>query len=197
MTRATSRPRSRWGLVGPPLGTAAVSRALRSFETAPRRAAVLFDAAWTNERGMTGALLKYTKRIVARPSDYEMPGWVSVDAAIGFLKGLAGDKPGLRGFLLSACAAFLSACLPLTVFRMKRGRSSCLCSMPVGGLRNVPADRGLCLDENLPDVRSQCLLARSIPPKKNYSPAQSPFDFRQIIFIFAKELGFPGFARDP
>ena len=56
---------------------------------------------------MTGALLKYTKRIVARPSDYEMPGWVSsVDAAIGFLKGQAGDQPGLRGFLVSAGAAF-------------------------------------------------------------------------------------------
>ena len=92
--------------MGPPLGTAAVSRALRSFETAPRRAAVLFDAAWTNERGMTGALLKYTKRIVARPSDYEMPGWVSVDAAIGFLKGQAGDQPGLRGFLVSAGVVF-------------------------------------------------------------------------------------------
>ena len=84
-------------------------------DRAAPRGAVLFDAAWTNERGMAGALLKYTKRIVARPSDYEMPGWVSVDAAIGFLKGQAGDQPGLRGFIVSAVVAFsLPACPSLS-----------------------------------------------------------------------------------
>ena len=48
--------------------------------------AVLFDAAWTSEREMGTALLEYTKKIVARPEQGRIPGWVSVAGALGFLK---------------------------------------------------------------------------------------------------------------
>ena len=49
--------------------------------------AVLFDAALTSEREMETALLEYTKKIVARPEQYRILGWVSVAGALGFLKG--------------------------------------------------------------------------------------------------------------
>ena len=48
--------------------------------------AVIFDAAWTSEREMETALLEFTKKIVARPEQGSIPGWVPVAGALGFLK---------------------------------------------------------------------------------------------------------------
>ena len=48
--------------------------------------AVLHDAAWMTERDLQGALLVHTRKIVAHPELYSLPGWESVQKALEFLK---------------------------------------------------------------------------------------------------------------
>ena len=69
-----------------------------------RDGAVLFDAAWLTERDLEGALLVHTRAIVAHPGAYSLPGWVSVQAALDFLKaGAKGERKGpLEAFLRAA-----------------------------------------------------------------------------------------------
>lgn len=66
--------------------------------------AELFDAKWMTERDMEGALLLHTRAIVQSPQDYSIPGWVSVEKALDFLKEEAGkeDRGPLSAFLRSA-----------------------------------------------------------------------------------------------
>ena len=66
--------------------------------------AELFDAKWMTERDMEGALILHTRAIVQSPQDYSIPGWVSVEKALVFLKEEAGkeDRGPLSAFLRSA-----------------------------------------------------------------------------------------------
>jgi hypothetical protein len=56
------------------------------------------------ERDMEGALILHTRAIVQSPQDYSIPGWVSVEKALVFLKEEAGkeDRGPLSAFLRSA-----------------------------------------------------------------------------------------------
>ena len=66
--------------------------------------AELFDAKWMTERDMEGALLLHTRAIVQSPQDYSIPGWVSVEKALDFLKEEAAkeNRGPLSAFLRSA-----------------------------------------------------------------------------------------------
>ena len=72
--------------------------------------AVLYDRAWLTERGLADALLVHTKRIVQNPADFSLPGWISVQRALLFLKASAaqgGVREGpLRIFLKAAGVMF-------------------------------------------------------------------------------------------
>ena len=72
--------------------------------------AVLYDRAWLTERGLEDALLVHTKRIVQNPADFSLPGWISVQRALLFLKASAaqgGVREGpMRTFLKAAGVEF-------------------------------------------------------------------------------------------
>ena len=63
--------------------------------------AELYDRAWLTERGLEGALLVHTRRIVKDHEDFTLPGWESVEKALAFLKaGAKGTREGpMRAFL--------------------------------------------------------------------------------------------------
>ena len=58
------------------------------------------------ERGLEGALMFHTKAIVANPASFSLPGWVSVEKALSYLKGeMRGVSEGpMRAFLTAAGA---------------------------------------------------------------------------------------------
>jgi hypothetical protein len=66
--------------------------------------AELFDAKWMTERDTEGALILHPRTIDQSPQDYSIPGWVSVEKALVFLKEEAGkeDRGPLSAFLRSA-----------------------------------------------------------------------------------------------
>ena len=70
--------------------------------------AIFFDAGWTSERELQVELLEFSKEIVANPGAHSMPGWESMEKALGFLEDDArhsGSDCARKGLLL----AFLSA----------------------------------------------------------------------------------------
>ena len=68
--------------------------------------AVLYDSFWMTEPDMQRSLLAKTKKIVAHPERFKLPGWQSVQKALDFLKAASrGDgvrAESLRSFLTSA-----------------------------------------------------------------------------------------------
>ena len=70
--------------------------------------ATLLDAGWNSERELQVELLEFSKEIVANPGAHSMPGWESMEKALGFLKDDArhsGSDCARKGPLL----AFLSS----------------------------------------------------------------------------------------
>ena len=66
---------------------------------------MLYDAAWMTERDLQGALLVHTRKIVAHPELYSMPGWESVQKALEFLK----SETRHDGILSVPLASFLES----------------------------------------------------------------------------------------